>query len=192
MTARQERCSAPSVKFIPEMVKIGAPGARRLRLSLCSIRSIRKPVEAQRADPAHQRKLDAIAIKPREDLVKAQAEELRNVGQKLHGWRVEARRKQGKALDVLKQKFRNLETDQSHAHAIEFNLAAEIDGARLAQPRRCRRSLLARTDAPNSLEARLVAVVGPASATPRSTVARRQSRLRGRISTGQIRASRRA
>ena len=69
-------------------------------------------------ETAHQRKLDAIAIKPREDLVKAQAEELRNVGQKLHGWRVEARRKQGKALDVLKQKFRNLETDQSHAHAI--------------------------------------------------------------------------
>ena len=74
---------------------------------------------------------------------------------------------------------------------MRFNLGAEIDGARLAQPRRCRRSLLARTDAPNSLETRLVAVVGPASATPRSTVARRQSRLRGRISTGQIRASRR-
>ena len=77
-------------------------------------------------ETAHQRKLDAIAIKPREDLVTAQAEELRNVGQKLHGWRVEARRKQGKALDVLKQKFRNLEADQSHAHAIEFHLQAEI------------------------------------------------------------------
>ena len=47
-------------------------------------------------------------------------------GRSPDGWRVEARRKQGKALDVLKQKFRNLETDQSHAHAIEFHLQAEI------------------------------------------------------------------
>ena len=39
---------------------------------------------------------------------------------------MEFRRQQAKALDVLKQKFRNLEADLSHAHVIEFNLPAEI------------------------------------------------------------------
>ena len=77
-------------------------------------------------EEAHQKLVDAQGAQPRAALKVAQAEEERNVIQKCHGWRVEARRQQAKALDVLKQKFRNLEADLSHAHAIEFNLAAEI------------------------------------------------------------------
>ena len=77
-------------------------------------------------EAAHQRKIDAQGTQPRAALRAAQAEELRNVQQKLHGWRVEAKRQKGKALEILQQKFRNLEADQAHAHAIEFSLKAEI------------------------------------------------------------------
>ena len=77
-------------------------------------------------EEAHQKKVDAQGAQPRAALKVAQIEEERNITQKCHGWRVEARRQQGKALEVLKQKFRNLEADISHAFAIEFNLQAEI------------------------------------------------------------------
>ena len=77
-------------------------------------------------EEAHQKLVDAQGAQPRAALKVSQIEEERNIIQKCHGWRVEFRRQQAKALDVLKQKFRNLEADLSHAHVIEFNLPAEI------------------------------------------------------------------
>lgn len=77
-------------------------------------------------EATHQRKVDAQGTQPRAALLAAQAEELRNVQQKLHGWRVEVKRQKGQALEIVQQRFRNLEADQSHAHAIEFSLQPEI------------------------------------------------------------------
>ena len=51
---------------------------------------------------------------------------MRNLMQKCHSMRVAVRREKDQAFEVFKQKYRNLEADLAHAHAIEFSLRPEI------------------------------------------------------------------
>ena len=51
---------------------------------------------------------------------------MRNLMQKCHSLRVAVRREKEQAFEVFKQKYRNLEADLGHAHAIEFSLRPEI------------------------------------------------------------------
>ena len=46
---------------------------------------------------------------------------MRNLLQKCHSMRVAVRREKDQAMEVFKQKYRNLEADLTHAHAIEFS-----------------------------------------------------------------------
>jgi len=64
--------------------------------------------------------------KPLDELVVRQDAEMRNLMQKCHGMRIAIRRERDAAFEVFKQKFRNLEADQTHAHAIEVSTPAEI------------------------------------------------------------------
>lgn len=64
---------------------------------------------------------------------------MRNLMQKCHSLRVAVRREKDQAFEVFKQKYRNLEADLSHAHAIEFHQPAEI-GAIQAQRSRSMQS----------------------------------------------------
>lgn len=66
------------------------------------------------------------ATKPRQSSNELQAQEMKNLLQKNHALRVKVRREKEQAFEIFKQKYRNLEADQQHAHAIEFHLQPEI------------------------------------------------------------------
>ena len=51
---------------------------------------------------------------------------MRNLLQKCHSMRVAVRREMEQAREVFKQKYRNLEADLAHSHAIEFSQRAEM------------------------------------------------------------------
>jgi len=64
--------------------------------------------------------------RPRNICETTQAAEMRNLIQKSHSLRMTVRREKDEAFKVFKQKYRNLEADLSHAHAIEYSLRAEV------------------------------------------------------------------
>lgn len=74
----------------------------------------------------HERALEEAGSHPRAALTEAQEAEMRNLMQRCHSMRVAVRREKDQALEVFKQKYRNLEADLKHAHEIEFSLRPEI------------------------------------------------------------------
>ena len=57
---------------------------------------------------------------------------MRNLLQKCHSMRVAVRREKDQAMEVFKQKYRNLEADLTHAHAIEFSQVRRGEATSLA------------------------------------------------------------
>jgi len=64
--------------------------------------------------------------RPRNNCNEHQETEMRNLVQKSHSVRMSVRRERDEALKVFKQKYRNLEADLTHSHAIEYSLRPEI------------------------------------------------------------------
>jgi len=87
----------------------------------------------QDAFEARRRQIES---RPRSDLATAQASEQRILDQKCHGMRVEVKREKEQAAEVLRQRYRNLEADLTHAHAIEVDLPAEVGTICISQPSR--------------------------------------------------------
>lgn len=77
-------------------------------------------------EAAYERSKAVAGSRPRAVLVDVQTAEMRNLMQKCHSLRVAVRREKEQALEVFKQKYRNLEADLGHSHAIEFSLRPEI------------------------------------------------------------------
>lgn len=75
---------------------------------------------------AYERERQQAGTAPRAQCITAQETELRNLQQKCHSMRVVVRREREQALEVFKQKYRNLEADLEHAHKIEYSLRPEI------------------------------------------------------------------
>lgn len=67
-----------------------------------------------------------VGSRPREITAELQEAEMRNLMQRCHSMRVAVRREKEQAMEVFKQKYRNLEADLAHSHAIEFSLRPEI------------------------------------------------------------------
>lgn len=67
-----------------------------------------------------------VGSRPREITSELQEAEMRNLLQKCHSMRVAIRREMEQAREVFKQKYRNLEADLAHSHAIEFSQRAEM------------------------------------------------------------------
>ena len=75
---------------------------------------------------AFERKKAVAGTRPREQCEAAQADEMRNLLQKNHSLRVAVQREKDQAFDIFKQKYRNLEADLGHSHAIEYSFRPEI------------------------------------------------------------------
>lgn len=75
---------------------------------------------------AFERSKSHVGSRPREVLTEMQEAEMRNLMQRCHSLRVAVRREKDQAFEVFKQKYRNLEADLGHSHAIEFSLAPEM------------------------------------------------------------------
>jgi hypothetical protein len=75
---------------------------------------------------AFERSKHAVGTQPRIANTELQSVEMRNLLQKNHSLRVAVRREKEAAFEVFQQKYRNLEADLEHAHAIEFSLRPEI------------------------------------------------------------------
>ena len=108
--------------------------------------------------------------KPLEELAVRQDAEMRTLLQKCHGRRVAIRRERDAAFEVYKQKYRNLEADQAHAHALEYSLPAEIGEVQSHKSRstmgstfrgcaRARRQLTARAHSTHAQQRRRTAVL---------------------------------
>jgi len=77
----------------------------------------------------YERQKQAAGSRPRAALAELQGTEMRNLMQKCHAMRVAVRREKEQAFEVFTQKYRNLEADLGHSHAIEVPmgmLRAEI------------------------------------------------------------------
>jgi len=74
----------------------------------------------------YRRRIEVAQRKPLEELAARQDAEMRIFTQKCHGMRLAIQRERDAAFAVYKQKYCNLEADQSHAHAIEYTMHAEI------------------------------------------------------------------
>ena len=75
---------------------------------------------------AYERSKLEQGTRPRATVLELQEAEMRNLMQRCHSMRVAVRREKDQALEVFKQKYRNLEADLTHAHAIEYSLRPEI------------------------------------------------------------------
>lgn len=82
---------------------------------------LRKEEEA-----AFERALAQAVAKERAELAARQVSEMRVLMQKCHGLRVGVSREREKDMELLQLRYRNLECDLTHAHALEPNLPAEI------------------------------------------------------------------
>jgi len=67
-----------------------------------------------------------MAARPRQELTAKHKAETDIHAQKCHGMRVDVKRGREQALAVLRQRYRNLEADLTHAHALEAHMPAEI------------------------------------------------------------------
>lgn len=83
----------------------------------------------------YERNKAVAGSRPREALIQLQEVEMRNLLQKCHSLRVAVRREREQAYEVFKQKYRNLEADLAHAHAIEFSVRPEIGAVQANQSR---------------------------------------------------------
>jgi len=64
--------------------------------------------------------------RPRITCNEQQTTEMRNLVQRNHSVRMSVRREKDQAYTIFKQKYRNLEADLLHSHAIEYSLRPEI------------------------------------------------------------------
>jgi len=87
---------------------------------------------------AFDRRKTHAAVKPRQENATAQANEMRNLQQKNHALRVKVLRDKEEAFGILCQKYRNLEADQQHAHAIEFQVGLRPEISPLVQAQHSR------------------------------------------------------
>jgi len=93
-----------------------------------------KAIEEARFD----RSKASYATKPREELAARQIAEMRSLQQKNHSLRVKVTREKEVAYEIFKQKYRNLEADLTHSHAIEFQSTIRPEISPLVQAHKSR------------------------------------------------------
>jgi len=76
-----------------------------------------------------------IQQKPRTEFEAAVQAEMRNLKQKCHAMRLNVKREKAQAYAIFEQRYRNLDADLTHAHAIEYKAPAEV-GPVLSNPSR--------------------------------------------------------
>jgi len=85
-----------------------------------------------------ERKRSHAAVNPRQLCATHQATEMRNLVQKNHSLRNKVRREKEEAFAIFKQKYRNLEADQSHSHSIETHASMRPEIAPEVQAQKSR------------------------------------------------------